>query len=253
MHCCNKVSGDARLTNTSLNTKVKSCKFLYSRNKFEDSSLPEICMVGRSNAGKSSLINMLARQKNLAKSSSSPGRTRLINYFELNLQVDETNDNLVDDIGIVKLSDRCENELEQQHKRVDLSGSASNATKLLLVDLPGYGFSVASKSQREIWDGLIDTYLTQSSNLKMCFLLIDSRHSPMANDLHAAQYLYSLNVPFSIIGAKVDKLSKRQANQCVDTIANGFKVGRDNIAITSAITGQGRQALLDKIYLVCKD
>ncbi|MCL1944293.1 MAG: ribosome biogenesis GTP-binding protein YihA/YsxC [Firmicutes bacterium] len=199
-----------------MNIKIKSAKFLYSRTKFEETRQPEICMVGRSNAGKSSLINMLVGQKGLAKSSSTPGRTRLINYFEVEL------------IGIVN--------------------DENINSKVILVDLPGYGYSKSSKADRELWNSMIDDYLSKADTLSQCFLLVDSRHSPMESDIQAAKYLYSKRLPFMIIGAKSDKLSKSQINNSASQIATGFRVGRDNIIMTSATTGIGRQELLTKIW-----
>jgi GTP-binding protein len=194
--------------------RVKSARFVYSRTQFEDTEQVEICMVGRSNAGKSSLINMLVGQNGLAKSSSTPGRTRLINYFEVGLTSDD---------GSVK--------------------------SIMLVDLPGYGYAQASKSSRELWDGMIDNYLDNSTTLKMCLLLVDSRHDVMTSDKQASQYLYAKQIPFAILGAKSDKLPKSQVAASTTRLASGLKVGQDNIIMTSATTGLGRERLLDVLWM----
>ncbi|HBN05068.1 MAG TPA: ribosome biogenesis GTP-binding protein YsxC, partial [Bacteroidales bacterium] len=100
----------------------------------------EFAFIGRSNVGKSSLINMLVNKKDLAKTSSKPGKTQLINHFEIN-------------------------------------------NEWFLVDLPGYGYAVTSKSNRASWGKMITNYLTKRENLISVFVLIDSRISPQKIDL----------------------------------------------------------------------
>ncbi len=126
---------------------------------------PEVAFIGRSNVGKSSLINAILGKKNLARISSTPGKTRGINYY------------LVDQ-------------------------------KFFFVDLPGYGFAKLSKTERLKWQELIETYLTQSKNLRLICLLMDSRHDLMDSDLEMAQWLQYHERPFCIILTKTDKLSK---------------------------------------------
>ena len=122
--------------------KIKSAKYLISSPKVEQCPAPdraEYAFIGRSNVGKSSLINMLCDKKELAKISSSPGKTQLINHFEIN------------------------------------SGKNSN---WFLVDLPGYGFAVVSQKKRKTWGYMIENYIQQRKNLVNLFVLVDSRRKP---------------------------------------------------------------------------
>ena len=165
---------------------------------------PEICVAGRSNVGKSTFINTLAQRNKLAKTSSTPGRTRLVNIFDF------------------------------------------NDGQFRLVDLPGYGYALASKSERKEWGALIEGYLQSSPHLKHTLVLVDSRHAPQKTDMEMVQYLYYYRMPFTVIATKCDKLSKAEVGRAVQTIATTLKIGRDNI-IPVAQTGFGRDTVLNRI------
>lgn len=172
-----------------------------------DCPIPEICVVGRSNVGKSTFINMLAGQNKLARTSSTPGRTRLINIFDFN------------------------------------NGA------FRLADLPGYGFALASKSEREDWGGLIEDYLQYSPNLKHTLLLVDSRHLPTRQDVEMTEYLYYYRMPFTVVATKCDKLKKSALSRNISDIAVALKIGRDNV-IASDVSGLGRDKICEKIESV---
>jgi len=127
--------------------------------------LPEVCFAGRSNVGKSSLINALTGQKNLARASNTPGRTRELNYFN------------VDD-------------------------------RIRLVDLPGYGYARASKTDIARWTKLTRQFLAGRQGLRRVFLLIDSRHGLKSGDLDIMSMLDDTAVIYQIVLTKVDKLKK---------------------------------------------
>lgn len=133
--------------------------------------LPEICFAGRSNVGKSSLINALTGQNKLARASNTPGRTRELNYFNV--------------------SDR-----------------------LHIVDLPGYGYAKASKTDIAVWTRLTRQFLRGRAPLRRVFLLIDSRRGVKDTDLEIMDMLDETAVPYQIILTKTDKLKKGQ----LDTI-----------------------------------
>ncbi len=128
---------------------------------------PEVCFAGRSNVGKSSLINALTQQKNLARTSNTPGRTQELNYF--------------------KLGDACK-------------------LPMYLVDLPGYGYAKVSKERVRKWTYLVKTYLTGRANLRRIFLLIDGRHGIKDNDKEIMKMLDVAAVNYQIILTKIDKL-----------------------------------------------
>ena len=132
--------------------------------------LPEICFAGRSNVGKSSLINALTNRKGLARASNTPGRTRELNYFN------------VDD-------------------------------RLFVVDLPGYGYAKASKSDIARWTKLTRQFLFGRASLRRVFLLIDSRHGLKDSDLDLMAMLDETAVTYQLILTKTDKLKKGQLDK----------------------------------------
>lgn len=199
--------------------RIKNAKFIKSEanlSGFAGFSMPEIAVVGRSNVGKSSFINMLANNKKLAKTSSTPGRTRLVNFFEF------------------------------------LGSDNNNDKKFMLVDLPGYGFAKASTAEQNRWKDMIEGYLDITQNLKNIILLVDIRHEPTIKDLQMFDYLFRCNINTTIVATKADKLSKSQIQKNIAQIAKSFKIGIDNIFVTSAENGYGKDKIVDRIWqFVC--
>jgi len=186
---------------------IKKAKFLLSQSNFgtfPQQGMQEIAMAGKSNVGKSSLINSLTRNSKLARTSSAPGKTRLINYYAIN-------------------------------------------EDFLLVDLPGYGFAKAPKSEQEKWSQMIEGYLTGSQNLKHVFHLVDIRHTPTKEDQMMIEYLRHYDIPFSVIATKADKLSKAQRSRSIPVICRTLVVQPWEILTYSSEDLTGREALLDKI------
>ena len=140
-------------------------------------SLIEVAFIGRSNVGKSSLINSLCRRNGLARVSSTPGKTQTINFYEL------------------------------EAKR-NLEEGGDERAIFHLVDLPGYGFARTNKGNKEQWSAFISKYLSGSDNLAMVCQLIDIRHKPLDSDLECYRWLQSCGLNIQIILTKSDKLSK---------------------------------------------
>ena len=187
---------------------IKKAKFITSvadKSKIYETNAPEFAFAGKSNVGKSSLINYLTGQSKLAKTSSEPGRTRLLNYFEI------------------------------------------NDGQFYFGDLPGYGYAKVSKEEKIKWGDLIETYLKTSENLKNVFVLLDIRHEPSADDLLLISFLFTLNIPFTIIATKADKLSKMQTRKAVAMLSAETKVGADNIIVTSVTQKKGREEVEKRI------
>jgi len=156
--------------------------FLKSSAKLKDCPkpiVPEYAFVGRSNVGKSSLINYLVNRKELAKTSGKPGKTQLINHFE------------------IRESDK------------------EKTPKWFLVDLPGYGYAKVSKSKKEEFQKLIYPYLQNRQNLMSVFVLIDCRHKPQPVDISFMEWLGINQVPFAMIFTKTDKLKKGELERNV--------------------------------------
>ena len=135
---------------------IKSAKYIISSPDFEKCPAPdkkEYAFIGRSNVGKSSLINMLTNNDKLAKTSGTPGKTQLINHFEIT-----------------------------SASTINSSKEGQNL-KWYLVDLPGYGFAKVSIRSRRRWEQMIEGYLRKRENLAMVFVLLDARHTPQKIDL----------------------------------------------------------------------
>ena len=179
---------------------------------------PEYAFIGRSNVGKSSLINMICNHDHLAKTSGSPGKTQLINHFE------------IESI----LSSAQKNKIECWY----------------IVDLPGYGFAKVSQSQRKKWQRMIEDYLRKRENLVNVFLLIDSRHSPQKIDIDFVNQLGEWQVPFCLIFTKADKENQRTVNSNVKSFLGKMKESWQFLPrhiITSAVKKTGREKILELI------
>lgn len=197
--------------------RVSLAEYLISTTKSQDKpemSASEIAFIGRSNVGKSSLINRLVQRKNLARVSGQPGKTRTINYYR---------------IGLKEIA------------------SPENGREFLLVDLPGYGYAKVSREDRERWREFVGAYLKKSTHLAQVFMLVDIRHEPMESDLICAQFLHDEGIPFHVIATKSDKISKNQIAKQRRSFATLFDVDLPYVLATSAESGQGREELLERI------
>lgn len=138
--------------------------------KCPEAGIPEFAFIGRSNVGKSSLINYLTGQKGLARASDKPGKTQLINHFIIN----------------------------------------ETEAPWYLVDLPGYGYASVSKSKKEEWNIFLTEYILKRENLLCLFVLIDSRLGPQEMDLQFMEWLAGNEIPFVMVFTKTDKLTSGQ-------------------------------------------
>ena len=183
---------------------IKNARFLTSLNElkpFEGQGLPEIALAGKSNVGKSSLINALVGSKKLARTSSEPGKTRLINLYG----VDE---------------------------------------RLILTDLPGYGFARAPQGERKTWAKMIEGYLAGSGHLRFVLQLVDIRHAPTQDDQMMVNYLRHYQLPFAVVATKADKLSRAAQGRSIPIVCRTLAVQPWEVIPFSAQTGQGREEVL---------
>jgi GTP-binding protein len=175
---------------------------------------PEFAFIGRSNVGKSSLINMLVNQKNLAKTSGTPGKTQLINHFIVQ--------------GTV----------------------AKKVENWYLVDLPGYGYAKVAQNDRRRWEQMIENYLRKRPNLINVFVLIDARHPPQNIDIEFVNKLGTWQIPFTIVFTKADKEKPTVVNRNAKAFFEKMKEEWEFLPqqfITSAEKKQGREELLAAI------
>lgn len=182
------------------------------------SNLPEYAFIGRSNVGKSSLINMLCHNPKLAKTSQKPGKTLLINHF------------LVESI----VNRQSSNRQYQWH----------------LVDLPGYGYAQAGQKQREALKRMIERYCLLREQLVCLFVLVDCRHEPQKIDLEFIQWLGENGVPFAIVFTKGDKLGRMRLQENVESYKNRLLEDWEELPpvfVTSSETGLGGDELTQYI------
>ena len=180
--------------------RVLNAKFLVSAPDISlapPANSSEVAFLGRSNVGKSSLINALVNQKNLAKSSSTPGKTQLINFFE---------------------AEFCEQKDEQEEKE---------KFKLILVDLPGFGYAKVAKSKHDEWRKNLDEFLKFRSDIRLFIHLIDARHFDLDIDVNVDSYLKSfLGADQKILNlyTKSDKLNQSQKSAIIKFDPSGILV-----------------------------
>lgn len=180
-------------------------------------NLPEYAFIGRSNVGKSSIINSITNHEKLAKTSNQPGKTQMINHFEIT------------SITKIGMQDR---------------------KQWYIVDLPGYGFAKISARSRRRWEQMIENYLRKRGNLQQVFVLIDSRHSPQKLDIDFIVQLDKWEVPFSLIFTKSDKENQRVVSKNVKEFLEALKRVRQFLPqhfVTSAVKKTGREKVLEFI------
>jgi len=195
---------------------IKSATYVISSPKVEDcpkADKPEYAFIGRSNVGKSSLINMLCNNQKLAKTSGSPGKTQMINHFVI------------------------ESIEEKTHKVNDW----------YLVDLPGYGYAKVGLGKRKQWIKMIENYIRKRENLLNLFVLIDSRHTPQEIDISFINQLGEWKIPFAIVFTKADKSTQKEVAATVKTFLKALGehwVDLPPHFVSSAVKFTGRKQIL---------
>jgi GTP-binding protein len=174
--------------------------------QFPAPDVAEIAFLGRSNVGKSSLLNALTGEK-AAKVSSTPGRTRAINFFAL---------------------------LDPSQRR-----------RLIFADLPGYGYAKISKSISAGWPAFIEPYLAIRSTLKLCICLVDSNVPPQQSDRQLIDWLRAAERDFAVVATKIDRLSGNERTRNLLALRKGLEL--DQVLPISAKTGYGMKELWSRI------
>jgi len=189
---------------------ARECEFIIGVAGLEqlpDPVINEIAFAGRSNVGKSSLLNALTRRKNLARTSNTPGRTQQLNFFEI---------------------------------------KDPNLGALYLVDLPGYGFARVSKTEVDKWTELLKAYLRGRPSLRRAFVLIDSRHGVKANDIEIMDMLDTAAVSYQVVLTKADKIKASELAKVVADTEKAIKkhvAAHPDLIVTSANKGTGIEEL----------
>jgi GTP-binding protein len=199
---------------------IKEAKYVISSPDVKDcpqSGLPEYAFIGRSNVGKSSLINMLCHNPKLAKTSQKPGKTLLINHF-----------------------------LVESGELRDERSSKAESSKWHLVDLPGYGYAQAGQKQRDALKRMIERYCLLREQLVCLFVLIDCRHEAQKIDIEFINWLGENGVPFAIVFTKGDKLGKMRLKENVEAYKKRLLEEWEELPpvfVTSSETGLGGEEL----------
>ena len=165
--------------------KIKSAKFLISSPNLKqclETELAEFALLGRSNVGKSTFINTLVNQNKLAKTSNTPGKTRLINLFEI----------------------------------------STDKKPFILADLPGYGYAKVSKSEQDSWQKNLEEYLLKRKNLKTTIQFIDARHEIQKNDIIMQEWLKYNKIGCLNILTKCDYISRNEVSKKIAQIKKEF-------------------------------
>ncbi len=165
-----------------------------------ESSLPEVAFCGRSNVGKSSLINALCNRRQLARVSNTPGRTRLLNFFDVQQRV-------------------------------------------MLVDLPGYGFATGSRAEVAAWGQTIQDYLQHRKQLVLSLMLLDARRAPEREEEELLMWFQATGVPTVVVLTKADKINKSELERARVGAATALRLPRAQVLPFSALTRDGRDGV----------
>ena len=190
---------------------IKNASFIKSAvqpDQYPEEGLPEFAFAGRSNVGKSTLINTLVNRKKLVKTSSNPGFTRLLNFFSI---------------------------------RTDLE------TDLVFVDLPGYGYARVSKRIREKWGNMVEAYLSSRSTLRSLAFLVDIRRGFREKEYDLLEWLFANRIDCFIILTKADKLSRQKQQKALAAVAGDLGMDKNDIILFSAKDRNGTERVVDRI------
>ena len=184
------------------------------RQQYPPEGVAEIAFAGRSNVGKSSLLNLITGRKSLARVSGSPGKTRTINFY------------------------RCRAKSDDGETKYDFR----------IVDLPGYGFAKISRSESEKWGEMMESYLENRTDLVKVVQLVDIRHKPSAQDVQMYDYLRYYGLDGIVVATKADKVSSNERAKNIKEIRKTLDMGKGDVVIpVSALKKTGEKELLAEI------
>jgi GTP-binding protein len=175
----------------------------------------EVAIAGRSNVGKSTLLNRLAGRRTLARVSKTPGRTRGIIFYDLALRLPGTSERLA----------------------------------LRLVDLPGYGYAQVSRDERNTWQRLVEGYVKARGSLRLFLILLDARRAPGEEELQLVEWLRGERVPLHLVVTKTDKLRAAEHGAARGRSRQAFGLDAPAVSLVSGETGEGVDALWEVLLV----
>ena len=181
--------------------------------------IPEVAFVGRSNVGKSSMLNALTRRKGLARVSNTPGRTRALQFFDVSYR----------------------------------PTPAARPRALRLCDLPGYGYAKVSKAERDVWAAMIEGYLRDRDVLRAVVLIVDARHPPSESDLDAAGFLAYAGRRVIVAATKMDKLARTRQGAALAQVEKEMGLARGDAVPFSAVEGTGTEKLWARLAAIAAE
>ena len=192
--------------------QVVSATFLRTATRPQEwpgGTVPEFAFVGRSNVGKSSMLNALARSRRLARVSGTPGRTRALQFFDLMVR----------------------------------ATAAARPRALRFCDLPGYGYAKVSRAERDRWAAMIEDYLRGREALRAVVLIVDARHPPAESDVDALGFLRGLGREVVVAATKIDKVPRTRRGAALREVETGLGLEGGGAVPFSAVEGTGTDAL----------
>jgi len=180
---------------------------------------PEVAFVGRSNVGKSSMLNALTRRKGLARVSNTPGRTRALQFFDVSYR----------------------------------PTPAARPRALRLCDLPGYGYAKVSKAERDAWAAMIEDYLRERDVLRAVVLIVDARHPPSESDVDAAGFLAGAGRRVIVAATKMDKLARTRQGAALAEVERVLGLARGDAVPFSAVEGTGSEKLWARLAAIAAE
>ncbi len=202
--------------------RVHSSDFLRTavlRGDWPSEATCEFAFVGRSNVGKSSMLNALTRKAGLARVSSTPGRTRALQFFAIEVQ----------------------------------PSGADRVMRLTFADLPGYGYAKVSKAERDRWAAMIETYLREREQLRAVVLIVDGRHPPQPSDKDALAFLRHGGRTVVVAATKMDKLARSRRLPAARAVERDLGLAPGDVVPFSAQEGTGTDALWTRLVDLARE
>ena len=217
----------------------------------------QVAFAGKSNVGKSSLINAVMNRKRLARVGETPGKTRTINFYLVKAMCREMDAEPAEGVSApaeqgtsLPVEQGTPAEAQKSSPEAQKNG-AETEKQFYLVDLPGYGYANVPETEKAKWGQMIERYLQKSDMLKTVFLLVDIRHEPGANDRQMYDWIVSNGYQPVIIATKADKIRRSQLQKQIRLIRSGLEAAAETVILPfSALTKSGVEEIRKQIEAV---